>query len=192
MSLISFRKKRPRIAVFFSGSGSTLQVLLDQMETLNIVCTISSKQKALGRLRGYRQSVVGYTFKFPEDFPQVLSVLKQKKINTIICAGFMKVIPVDFVNGFEALSADQAIVNIHPSLLPAYKGLKSVERAYADKSSIGVTIHNVVEEVDAGQILQRLLAVSAKEISKMTLLEAQVWLRASEQHILKSWGSAVA
>lgn len=192
MSLIRTQKKRPRIAVFFSGSGSTLQALLDQMESLNIVCAINSKKVALGRLRCRRQQIIEYTLKFPEDFPKVLELLKLKQINTIICAGFMKILPADFVEQFRSYGGHQTIVNIHPSLLPSFKGLKSVERAFAEQAKLGVTIHDVVEEVDSGVFFKRLQVLSSKTVTEIKLPEAFLWLRAGEQQILKSWGSAVA
>ena len=180
------------MAVFFSGSGSTLQAVLDHVETLNIVCAFSSKKTALGRVRCRRQSILENSFKFPEDFKKTLELLKVKKIDTILCAGFMKILPLDFVNGFKGLGPRQSIVNIHPSLLPNYKGLKSAERAYADKNTLGVTIHDVVEEVDSGEFFKRLSVLNSNEISKVRLAEAILWLRSGEQQILRSWGSAVA
>ena len=192
MSLISARRRRPRVALFFSGAGSTLQALLDQNESLNIVCAFSSKKTALGRLRCQRQGLFASVFKFPDDFSIVLEILKDKKIDTVMLVGFMKIVPADFVTQFKALGYNHRIFNIHPSLLPNYKGLRAIEAAFADKSSLGVTIHDVVAEVDSGDFFKRQSVLNSEEVASLNIDEAFLWQRACEQQILRSWGSAVA
>lgn len=192
MSLISAEHRRPRVALFFSGAGSTLQAVLDVNESLNLVCAISSKKSALGRLRCKRQGLAEYTLKFSDDFGSVLRFLEAKKINTIMLVGFMKIAPSDFVESFKALGSNQRIFNIHPSLLPKFKGLRAIENAFAEKSALGVTIHDVVAEVDSGEFFKRQLVLQADEVSRLKLNEAFLWQRSCEQQILRSWGSAVA
>lgn len=192
MSLINPRRKRPRIALFFSGVGSTLQALIDQSESLNIVCAISSKKSALGRLRSRRHGVADFAFQFPDDFTKVLELLKSKSIDTIMLVGFLKIIPADFVATFNKLGSHQRMMNIHPSFLPDYKGLRSVEKAFEEKNRLGVTIHHVVAEVDSGKFFKQQEILNRAEISKVSLKEAQLWGRACEQQLIKSWGTFVA
>lgn len=192
MSLISAQRRRPRVALFFSGTGSTLQALLDQIESLNIVCAFSSKKLALGRLRCRRQGLIESVYKFPEDFGKVLEILKAQQIDTVMLVGFMKIVPADFVEQFKSFSPFQRIVNIHPSILPSHKGLRAIESAFSQQSPLGVTIHDVVAEVDSGDYFKRTMVLSSQEISLINLEETFLWARACEQQILKSWGSAVA
>ena len=103
--------------------------------------------------------------------------------------GFMKIIPAEFVSGFKKLGSRQRIFNIHPSLLPNYKGLQSVEKAFKDQNPLGVTIHDVVAEVDSGDIFKRLQILERNQISKISLDEAFLWGRACEQQLLRSWGT---
>lgn len=192
MSLTSAFKRRPRVALFYSGAGSTLQALLDQIDFLNIVCAFSSKKMALGRLRCQRQGVVHTVHQFPQDFPAVLEILKAKKIDTIMLVGFMKIVPADFVEKFKSFGSGQRIFNIHPSLLPLYKGLNAIEKAFKDQAALGVTIHHVVAEVDSGAFFKRQVVLNSDHVKKINLIEAYLWQRAGEQQILRSWGSSVA
>lgn len=192
MSLISAKPRRSRLALFFSGAGSTLQAVLDQNESLNIIRVFSSKRSALGRLRCRRQGLVESVFKFPKDFDSVLNILKTQQINTVMLVGFMKVVPADFIEQFKSFGPHQRIINIHPSLLPNHKGLQAIENAFEQQSPLGVTIHDVVAEVDSGKYFKRQMVLTSQEVSLLKFEEAALWARACEQQILKSWGSAIA
>jgi phosphoribosylglycinamide formyltransferase 1 len=187
MPLSSFSRRRS--AVFFSGSGSTLQALIDQAESLNIVCAVSSKKNAKGLIRTKRAGLVSYVFKFPENFNSVLTILNQKQIDTIFLAGFMRILPSEFIKQFNMGSIRRRIFNIHPSLLPDFKGLLASESAFDQGAALGVTIHNVVEEVDSGAWFKRMPSLSREETRQIKLPEALLWQRATEQNILKTWGS---
>lgn len=85
--------------------------------------------------------------------------LERLKIEFILLAGFMKIIPASFLEIWR-----HPIINIHPSLLPKYPGTNSIRRAYDEKAPIGVTIHKVVAQVDAGPVLeQEAIAYSHEE-----------------------------
>lgn len=185
-SKIAFPQKS-RIALFFSGSGSTVQALLDQIEMENIVLAISSKKTALGRIKAMRSGVLEKHFSFPKDFELVLDLLKQKKITSILLLGFMKVIPESFLLKWEEFGG--SIYNIHPSLLPDFKGLQAFERAFESKSDLGASVHVVWPELDAGPILFRKKIISQNQIGETTFASAQTWLRASEQSMLRKMRS---
>ena len=87
----------------------------------------------------------------------------------------MKVLPEEFLLKWEG-----RIINLHPSVLPKYPGLKSIERAFEDKSELGVTLHHVIPEIDAGQpLLQSVLGRSD------TLEQATLFTHISEQHLVR-------
>ena len=186
--LSSFHHRR-RTALFFSGSGSTVQALIDQVETLNIVSAFSSKKSAVGLARAKRAGIAAHVCKFPDESGHVLQLLNAAQINTIFLAGFMKILSADFINQFKAAGIGCRIFNIHPSILPNYKGLAATEAAFADQTLLGVTIHDVVAEVDSGKWFKRTPSLSETQTKKVELTEAALWQRASEQNILKAWGS---
>ena len=90
----------------------------------------------------------------------------------------MKILPADFV-----LKWAERIVNIHPSLLPAYPGLESAERSWKDQKDMGVTLHQVIPEMDEGtKIFQQ---VSKKSSEDLELSDSLLLLRRTEQHLLR-------
>lgn len=184
----SFNDRR-RIALFISGSGSTVQALMDQAETLNIVSVMSSKKSAGGLARAKRSGVSAHVFNFQSETDQVLQLLNRTQINTIFLAGFMKILSAEFIHQFKTSGLGRRIFNIHPSLLPDYKGLAATESAFADKARLGVTIHDVVSEVDSGKWFKRTPSLSGTQTGKVDWAEAALWQRAGEQNILKAWGS---
>lgn len=175
--------QKSRIALFFSGSGSTLQAILDQMESKNIVLAISSKKSAAGRIRAKRSGVLEKSFNFPADFDLVMDVLIQLKIRSILLLGFMKIIPERFLKKWKELRG--VIYNIHPSLLPDFKGLNAFERAFEAQADLGASIHEVWPELDAGPVWFRRKIISKNQTSESSLYCARTWLRAGEQDMLK-------
>ena len=180
--------RKSRIALFFSGSGSTVQAMLDQIEMENIVIAISSKKLAPGRIRAKRSGVAEKFFSFPADFDQVLEFLIQQKITAILLLGFMKFIPESFLKKWNAFGG--SIYNIHPSLLPNFKGLNAFERSFEAKGDLGASIHVVWPELDAGPVLFRKKIISSDQIGKTTLACAKTWLRAGEQSMLRKMRSS--
>ncbi len=137
-----------RWALFLSGRGSTAQALLDQLEILDIRCVISSKRRAFGGLRARRAGVPVQFFSLQSSFPELTQELKKQRINAIFLVGFMRLLPADFVQEWAG-----KIWNVHPSLLPAYRGANALQASFADQSRMGITIHEVTAEMDAGPLL---------------------------------------
>ncbi len=170
---------KSKIAVFISGTGSTLQSLLDMHHQANIALIVTNRKSAMGALKAKR---FGKTIHFLTKEDSELNVLsdKLKKIgvDTIFLLGFMKILPKSFVEKWP-----NKIINIHPSLLPHYAGLKSLERAWSDKQPIGATIHHVVEEVDSGaHILQR---KSLDYADNTHISQASLFHRFNEQFLIR-------
>ena len=150
--------KRP-IAVLISGSGSNLQALIDACEKPEFPCCIvlvlSNKAEAFGleraRRAGLATQVISHKdFANRPAFEQALDAAIRASGAEIVClAGFMRILQDEFVLKWEG-----NMLNIHPSLLPKYKGLQTHQRAIeAGDAKAGCTVHLVVPEMDSGPIL---------------------------------------
>lgn len=148
-----------RIAVLISGRGTNLQALIDACADpdypAEIVLVISNKPKAQGleraRTAGIRQEVIDHKdFHTREDFEAALShALKTAKADFVCLAGFMRVLTAGFASDWRG-----RLLNIHPSLLPAFEGLHVHERMIqAGVKLAGCTVHFVSAEVDNGPII---------------------------------------
>ena len=159
--------KKIKTAVFISGTGSNLKSLIKFSKTrkspISIDLIISNNLKAkglkLGRIYKIRKKVFNFKKKYKTE-NQILSVLKENKIKIICLAGFMKILSKNFITKFKG-----KILNIHPSLLPKYKGLNTHERALNDNEKYsGCTVHFVTSKLDSGKIiLQKKVKISKNE-----------------------------
>lgn len=147
---------KTRLAVLLSGDGSNLQALIDatQNGTLEaeIVLVVSNKVDAGGLKRAQSsgiESIVLDNLRYTDrrSFDCVLeSKLKEYNLDLIILAGFMRILTSDFVEAFAG-----RILNIHPSLLPKYRGLHTHQKAIdAGDKNAGATVHFVTSELDGG------------------------------------------
>jgi phosphoribosylglycinamide formyltransferase 1 len=160
-----------RFAVLASGSGTNLQALLDAYPG-NLVVVAGDKKGALAFERARRAGVpvehvdpAGFVDK--EDYDAELAArIAAHDVGLVVGAGYMRILSPVFLGRFPA------VLNVHPSLLPEFCGLRAVERALeAGVDETGVTVHFMVEEVDAGPIVaQERLPVLAED-TKETLLE---------------------
>lgn len=147
-----------RIVVLVSGRGSNLQALIDAKNagaiTSDIALVISNKENAYAieraRLAGIStQVIVSKNQDNNSFFAQVLAAVQQQNPNWIVLAGFMKILPKDFVQVFP-----NRIINIHPSLLPQFPGLNAQQQALtAQATETGCTVHFVDEGCDTGPII---------------------------------------
>lgn len=106
--------------------------------------------------------------------------LKQRHITHIFLTGFMKVVPKDFLEKWNG-----PILNVHPSLLPKYPGLKSVERAMADQADIGVTVHKVTADVDAGETVAQKTVLKFEEYSRLSAEQVEFALHLTEYELVR-------
>ncbi len=145
------------IGVFVSGRGSNLKELIKYSKKNNtnwkIKLVISNKKEAKGLIYAKKNKILNYAIekKKPRFEKKALIYLKKNKINLLCLAGFMRILSKEFIQKckFE-------IINIHPSLLPKYKGLNTHERALqAGDKYAGSTVHYVTAKLDSGKkILQ--------------------------------------
>ena len=145
-----------KTAVFISGTGSNLKNLIEfsskNNSPISINLVISNKKKAKG-LKYANQKKINkkiYSFKNQKKAEKIIiNLLKKKKIKFICLAGFMKILSNNFLKKFNG-----KIVNIHPSLLPKYKGLNTHKRALKNNESFsGCTVHYVTSKLDSGKII---------------------------------------
>ena len=148
--------KKIKTAVFISGTGSNLKNLIKFSKQKNfpisIDLIISNNAKAKGLIHGNNFKIKKKVFNFSNKIiaeKKILSVLLKNKIQLICLAGFMKILSKSFIQKFNGI-----ILNIHPSLLPKYKGLNTHARALKnnDKYS-GCTVHLVNSKLDSGKII---------------------------------------
>ena len=148
--------KKTKTAVFISGKGSNLKSLIKfsklKKSPIIIKLIISSNSSAKGlrlaKIFKIKKKIFNYSnMLFSEK--KILLELKRNKIELICLAGFMKILSKNFIKKFKGL-----IINIHPSLLPKYKGLNTHKRAIKNKEKFsGCTVHYVSPKLDSGKII---------------------------------------
>lgn len=146
------------IGVFISGRGSNLNELIKYSKKNNtywkIKLIISNQKKAKGLIYAKKNKIQNYAIekKKPQFEKKTLSILKKNKINLLCLAGFMCILSKEFIKKYKF-----KIINIHPSLLPKYKGLNTHKRAIqAGDKYAGSTVHYVTVRLDSGKkILQK-------------------------------------
>ena len=163
----SIGPKKIRTAVFISGTGSNLKNLikfsLKKVSPIEVNLIVSNNPKAKGlkfaKLYKIKKKVYNYDKKKVSE-KKILKDLKSNEIKLICLAGFMKILSKDFIRRFKG-----KILNIHPSLLPKYKGLNTHHRAIQNKEKYsGCTVHLVNSKLDSGKIiLQKKVKLSKKE-----------------------------
>ena len=163
----SIGPKKIRTAVFISGTGSNLENLikfsLKKRSPIEIILIISNNTKAKGlkfaKLYKIKKKVYNYDKKKISE-KKILKDLKSNDIKLICLAGFMKILSKNFIRNFKG-----KILNIHPSLLPKYKGLNTHDRVIQNKEKYsGCTVHLVNSRLDSGKIiLQKKIKLSKKE-----------------------------
>jgi len=148
--------KKVKTAVFISGNGSNLRSLIKFSKTkkspisINFIISNTSRAKGLNfsKLYKIKKKVVSFSnFSLAEK--KILYLLKKNQIKLICLAGFMKILSSNFIKKFEG-----KILNIHPSLLPKFKGLNTHQRVINKKEKYsGCTVHYVNSKLDSGKII---------------------------------------
>ena len=157
-------------AVFISGRGSNLRSLIKfykkKNSPISIKLVISNNPKAKGLVYAKRSKIIKYVTNFKNKNVSEKKLLKKlfnHKINLICLAGFMKILSKNFIKKFK-----KPILNIHPSLLPKYKGLNTYKRVIKNREKFsGSTVHLVSTKLDSGKIiLQKKIKISKYENEK--------------------------
>ena len=161
---------KKNIAVFISGRGSNLKSLINYSKKKNslvkIMLVISNNTNAKGLKIANSFKIKNYAIKFKNRSifeKQSLKLIKKYNIDMICLAGFMKIVSGNFIKKFA-----NPILNIHPSLLPKYKGLNTHLRAIKNKDKFsGASVHKVTQKLDSGKIiLQKKIKILKKDTVK--------------------------
>ena len=162
--------KKIKCSVFISGNGSNLKSLIrfskkkNSPISIELIISDNAKSKGLkfGKIYKISKKVFNYKNKIIAE-KKIISEIKNKKIELICLAGFMRILSRSFINNFKG-----KILNIHPSLLPKYKGLNTHQRAISNSEKYsGCTVHFVTSRLDSGKIiLQKKVKISKGETSK--------------------------
>lgn len=149
-----------RLAILFSGQGTNLEVLLKTLHQktfqgtrLEVALTLTNKPDAGGieksRSYGIEPVVIDHTqFESREAFDgAVVEAIHKAQVDLVVLAGFMRILTPVFTRQVNA-------INLHPSLLPLFKGANAIKESYEAKvTEAGVSVHVVSEELDAGEII---------------------------------------
>jgi phosphoribosylglycinamide formyltransferase-1 len=166
---------RYRLGILVSGSGTNLQAIIDRIESgeinAEIACVISNKTDVYALTRASHHGipvVVHENEKFPERRSYdaaTVDILRAHKVDLVILAGFMRILSDVMVNAFP-----QAILNIHPALLPSFPGLHAQRQAldYGVRFS-GCTVHFVDSGTDTGPILLQAIVPVEQDDTEETL-----------------------
>lgn len=168
-----------RWAVFLSGRGSNAAALWENLADLDVRIVLSNKKSAYGLVRARRLGIPTKVLEKGFSWSAVTEELKARSINRIFLLGFMKLVPGEFVQAWSG-----KIWNLHPSLLPAFPGLEALEKSYEAGGCMGVSVHEVTAEMDAGplQLQRKICDASKKEFS---LEDAGLRISITEQNLVR-------
>ena len=167
---ISIGINKVKTAVFISGKGSNLKSLIKFSKSnkspisVKLIISNNSKAKGLGYGKIFRIKKRVINFRDNKVFDdKLITILRNNQIEMICLAGFMKILSKYFIKKFSG-----KIINIHPSLLPKYKGLNTHKRAIINRDKYsGCTVHFVNSKLDSGKIiLQKRVKISKNETEK--------------------------
>ena len=163
---LNFKKK---ICVFVSGNGSNLKSLYkfsqSKKSIYKIVLVVSNKAKAKGLLFTSQKKIESFVIEQDKEIFETksLKLLKEEKIDILCLAGFMRILSPKFIKKLKI-----PIINIHPSLLPKFKGLNTHQRVIDNNETFsGCTVHYVTEKLDSGKIIaQKKIKILKKDIAR--------------------------
>ncbi|MBJ7353224.1 MAG: phosphoribosylglycinamide formyltransferase [Thermoleophilaceae bacterium] len=161
-----------RVAVLASGEGSNLQAILDVVHKkhgVEVVCVVSDKLGARALERATEAGVPTAIFPVAEFEDRrardmaIASHLRDMRTDLVVLAGYMAILSEEFIGAFFG-----RIINVHPSLLPKYPGLRAIEQAIeAGENHTGVTVHYVDEGVDTGDVIaQEVIGIAPGETAE--------------------------
>ena len=162
---------KKRACVFISGKGSNLKSTINHSRDynfpINVSFVISNNENAKGVYFAKKFSIPHKIIKERKDKFEKIAIkeLRDRKIDLICLAGFMKILSKYFIRNFNG-----KIINIHPSLLPKYKGLNTFQRAVEERNEwTGCTVHHVDEKIDNGKIItkKRVKIKSSDNVKKL-------------------------
>ena len=144
-----------KIAILFSGEGTNMENILKTLhkKKVKVVKTITNNPQANGIKKAEKYNIPtviinNKNYSSREEFDkELVRELKKEKLDLVVLAGFMRILTPIFTDNIKA-------INIHPSLLPHFKGAKAIQRSFeSNLKEAGVTVHEVSSELDSGEII---------------------------------------
>ena len=132
-----------KVVVFFGKGGSNFLNLLKHQKNFKIVLGITNRKDSLALKEKNLPPIL-----ISDNFEEILKKLKEINPDLIVLAGFLKIIPPEIINAFKG-----KIINLHPSILPYFKGLDADKKSFEAKKHCGITIHYADNELDSGEII---------------------------------------
>ncbi len=183
---------KKKMAVFISGRGSNLRSLVkyskQKKSLFSILLVISNNPDAKGLKYASKSKIKNYGIKYKKNSNfenRSLKLLKKYNIDILCLAGFMRILSGNFIKKFY-----KPILNIHPSLLPKYKGLNTHERAIKNSDKFaGASVHKVTQKLDSGKIiLQKKVKIlkldNQKSLEKKVLkIEHEIYPKAVDKFL---------
>ena len=137
-----------RLGVMCSGNGSNFENVVHSCPDHDVVIMVYNKKKAKAKKRADR---LGIPSCYSKDEDEIIALFEAYQVDMIVMGGWMRIVSKKFVDTYPG-----QIINLHPSLLPKYKGLNAVEQAMkAGETETGATVHFVTEELDSGAIIKQ-------------------------------------
>ncbi len=137
-----------RLGVMCSGNGSNFENIVHSCPDHEVAIMVYNKKKAKAKKRADRLNINSC---YSKDEDEIIALFNAYNVDLIVMAGWMRIVSKKFVEAFPG-----RIINLHPSLLPKYKGLHAVEQAMkAGEDETGCTVHFVTEELDSGTIIKQ-------------------------------------
>ena len=137
-----------RLGIMCSGNGSNFENIVHSCPDHDVVIMVYNKKKAKAKKRADRLNINSC---YSKDEDEIIALFEAYQVDLIVMAGWMRIVSKKFVDTYPG-----QIINLHPSLLPKYKGLHAVEQAMkAGEDTTGCTVHFVTEELDSGTIIKQ-------------------------------------
>ena len=137
-----------RIGVMCSGNGSNFENIVHSCPDHEVVLMVYNKKKAKAKKRADRLDIKSC---YTKDEDEIIALFNAYDVDLIVMAGWMRIVSKKFCDAFSG-----RIINLHPSLLPKYKGLNAIEHAMAaGETETGATVHFVNEQLDSGAIIKQ-------------------------------------
>ena len=139
-----------RLAVLCSGNGSNFENIVRTCRSDEVVLMIHNKPKC-GAAKRADKLGIPHSYIESTDEINMIRLIQAWNVDLIVLAGWMRIVTKDFINAFRG-----RIINVHPSLLPKYKGLHAVEQAINNREEFtGCSVHYVNEELDGGEVIMQ-------------------------------------
>ena len=137
-----------RLGIMCSGNGTNFENIVRTCKEDEVVLMIHNRKKCGAAKRAEKLGIPHVNIKSAEE-EQIIKLFQAWRVDLIVLAGWMRIISSQFIQAFP-----NKIINLHPSLLPKYKGLHAIEQALNSGDDItGCTVHYVTEELDSGEII---------------------------------------